>query len=254
VILIDPMHIEQIDAGISLRVYDESYWTEELRAAKERAYGPCIARMAESLHYVTIPVQKFLDIGTGPGFFLDAVRHYMPRSASKVYGVEKFPPSKDNRSISANYITGSVGDGSFKVDCGICVEVIEHLTPEMLRGLLMELASVSSEGALYIFNSGQPAYVKNEDPGYLDPLQRGHIASYSVSAVNYLGADIGFRAIPIPGKTWAMGIEFGKPCYGFESLEQRIWHILPENRKFLIDSAGGTILQLLGLESARAYH
>jgi hypothetical protein len=252
---IDPQVIAAIDAGKPLRLYNSDYWETELRAAKERAYGACMARMAEAMHYVQIPVRNFLDIGTGPGYFLDAVERYLPSSAGVFHGVEKFPPPPDYRSKSANYLMGAVADFPHKVDCGLCVEVIEHLTPEILKGLLQELASVSNPGALYIFNSGQPVFVKNEDPGYLDPTVRGHIVSYSVEAMRCLAGPSAFKVHAIPGKTWAMALEFNPQHTRIDCpVGDRIWHALPENTALLCDPANGSVLRILGLESARAYH
>jgi hypothetical protein len=66
-------------------------------------------------------------------------------------------------------------------DAGVCIEVIEHLTPATLRTLVAQLAGRSRPGSLYLFNSGQPAFVEQEDPAYLDPHGRGHVVSYSIA-------------------------------------------------------------------------
>ncbi|EQD32283.1 hypothetical protein B2A_13637 [mine drainage metagenome] len=48
--------------------------------------------------------------------------------------------------------------------------MIEHLTPAILDKLAAQMAQRSEFGAIYYIGSGQPEYVKNEDPQYLDPL------------------------------------------------------------------------------------
>ena len=117
--------------------------------------------------------------------------------------------------------------------------------------MLAELATRSNPGALYIVNSGQPRFVLDEDPAYLDPDRRGHIFSYSVEAVALLAEPLGFRVVPLRGKTWAFLLEFGGDDR--TAPEDRIWTALPENNALLSDPERGTVLQILGLESARAY-
>ena len=98
-------------------------------------------------------------------------------------------------------------------------------------------------------------FVKNEDPGYLDPTVRGHIVSYSVEAMRCLADPIGFKVHPLPGKTWAMALEFNPQHARIDCpLADRIWHALPENTDLLCDPDHGSVLRILGLESARAYH
>jgi hypothetical protein len=45
VISIDSSIIKGIDNGSNIRKFDKTYWDNELIAAKERAYGACLARM-----------------------------------------------------------------------------------------------------------------------------------------------------------------------------------------------------------------
>lgn len=134
--------------------------------------GGALARMAEILYYARIPVRAFLDIGGGPGYFLDAVAKYLPEHKNHFYSVEKFPPKVTNgesiglgRTISPNYITSGYEDLPEKIQTGMCIEVVEHLTPQMFRGILEDVAMVSHDGACYIFNTGMPQYVLEEDPG-----------------------------------------------------------------------------------------
>jgi hypothetical protein len=254
VISIDSSIIKEIDDGLNIRKYDKTYWDNELNAAKKRAYGPCLARMAESIHYLQIPMNIFLDIGTGPGYFLDAVSAYLPEMSKKTYGIEKFPPEPEKRTKNNNYFMDDIKSFPNKVDCGLCMEVIEHITPLMFADILSQLAGVSSEGAIYLFNSGQPEFVKNEDISYLDPTIRGHIVSYSIQAVSIIAEPLGFQVHRLPGKTWAFVIEFEpSDSKNKKNIQDRIWNPLKQNLDLLTDFAGGSIFKTLGLESARAY-
>jgi SAM-dependent methyltransferase len=252
-IFIAPEHLDEIDAGRELRRYDLDYWTEELPAARERAYGSSLARMAEALYYARRPIRRFLDVGSGPGFFLDAVAKYLPRSAHVFYGVEKFPPPADRRTVSPRFLVGDLSDLELTFDGGICVEVAEHLTPNMLRGLVTQLGGVSTEGALYVFNTGMPAYVLHEDPAYLDPVRRGHVASYSVRSLEYLLEGTGFSAFPIRGKTWAFVLEYRSSAEPGSDVTDRVWSPLAENLAILDDAEMGTVLRVLGRETVLAY-
>jgi len=241
-----------MDDGNPLVSYHENneYWKNELRAARERSFGCALARMAETFHYAKKRINKFIDIGTGPGYFLDAVKLHLPTSSEIFYGVEKYPPKPEERSTSSHYIVGDLGDIKLKFEAGMCIEVIEHLTPKMLDRLVGQLTTVSENDALFIFNTGMPEYVINDDTGYLDPTKRGHIASYSLQGINHLANKNGFFAKPIPGKTWAFVLEKNQDQ---DNICDRIWKACPENLRSLEDPKMGSVLRILGLESARAY-
>jgi SAM-dependent methyltransferase len=254
-IFIDNVYLSRIDNGFQIVKYENGYWDMEMASARERSYGPTLARMAEAIYYCKRPINKFLDIGTGPGYFLDAVSKLLPEHADIFYGVELFPPDTDHRTKSKNYIIGDIGDLKDKFDCGICIEVIEHITPAMFNDILKKLARVSNPNALYIFNTGMPEYVIHEDRGYLDPTKRGHIVSYSIKAVSIIAARYGFVTHKIIGKTWAFALEFTqKRNTAFEDIRNRIWHAPEQNLNILSDSNMGQVLKILGLETSRAYH
>lgn len=252
-IFIAPRQLEEIDAGHDLRSYDLDYWTEELPAARERSYGIALARMAETFYYARRPIRRFLDVGSGPGFFLDAVEKYLPASADVFYGVEKFPPPPEQRTTSPRFLIGDVSDVELTFDAGISIEVAEHLTPATLRRLVVELGRISTDGALYIFNTGMPEYVLNDDPAYLDPLRRGHVASYSVRSLQYLLDGTDFAVYPIPGKTWAFVLEYRSTGEAGDDIRARSWSALPENLGILDDPEMGSVLKVLGQETIRAY-
>jgi hypothetical protein len=170
------------DRGEAIRRYDEAYWRMELGAVRDRCFGPCLGRVAETLLYVRRPVRRFLDIGTGAGTLLDALGAYLPHSKHVFHGVELYPPPEPFRSKHPNYRTGPLTQFTERFDAGCCIEVIEHLTPTMLSSLAGDLAMISEPGALYLFNTGLTAYVKAEDIEYICPVKRGHICIWSVAA------------------------------------------------------------------------
>ncbi|HHT9125908.1 MAG TPA: methyltransferase domain-containing protein [Candidatus Brocadiia bacterium] len=252
-IFIDSQLIDKIDNGFNIVKYDYTYWENELPSAKDRSYGAALARMAEVFYYCRIPIKKFLDIGTGAGYFLDAVSKYLPNNANLFYGVEKFPPPSEFQTKSPNYIIGDVSDINSKFDAGMCMEVLEHLTPKMVRSLLEGLAKISNPGALYIFNTGLQEYVLNENINYLDPVKRGHILSYSIKAINLISKEFEFSVLPIRGKTWAFVLEYKSRTSNDENIESRIWSALEHNLSILSDKDMGSVLRILGLETSRAY-
>lgn len=253
-IFADPVLIASIDAGELPREYDEDYWRSELQSARDRSYGSSLARLGEALLYCAIPVQRFIDIGTGPGFLLDAVQRYLPKSSHCFYGVEKFPPEPEFRSSHANYLCGDLGDMGMTFECGVCVEVVEHLTPAMVRSLAGSLRKVAAPGALFLFNTGLTDYVRNEDPDYLDPFQRGHITCWSETAARRLFEPLGFRVLPLQGKSWAFVVEVpsDEPRQQLP-LADRIWSAPQSNVELLTDADMGTVMHILARESARAY-
>lgn len=253
VIFISPEVLDQIDAGKGLVNYTETYWKEELPAARERSWGPSLARVAEVFLYARIPIKKFIDIATGPGYLLDAIQYYLPSSGEIFYGNEIFPPPEEYCTSNKNYFRGYLHEFGFTFDAGCCIEVIEHLTPSMVGKLFSDLAAKSVENSIYIFNTGLSQFIKNENIGYLDPFVRGHIMGWSVSGVEILARSSGFQILPIPGKAWAFIAEY-KPTHNFKNnITDRIWKALPENTNTLKDKKTGELLYILGLDTARAY-
>ena len=252
-IFADPQLLARIDAGDAVREYDAEYWEAELASARERAWGSSLARAAEALLYCRVPVRNFLDVGTGPGYLLDALSTYLPSHRDRFHGVEKFPPAQEYRSVHPNYIAADLRDVDGTFECGTCIEVLEHLTPAMARVLADAMAKASAPGALFVFNTGLTEYVRKEDPGYLDPWRRGHITCWSVRAAARVFAPAGFVVHPLAGKTWAFAIERTGIDAPPGPLRDRIWSAPEENRRLLRDPRMGEVMYLLGLESARAY-
>ena len=250
-LMIDPEVLESIDQGRTItRDYDDNYWKSELAAAKERSFSSSLARVAELYLYASKPINKFVDIGTGPGFLLDALSEFLPVSSSKFFGCELFPPSVYSQ--HPNYFVGSLGDMPHQFDAGVCVEVVEHLTPNMLRKLATDLAAKSTPNSIFLFNTGLPSFVKNHDPGYLDPTIRGHIVSYGIEGLKTIFNPLGFEITQIDGKEWAFLAEYA-PTEIYSSTEVRIWKACPENVRVLQDRIRGNLLWVLGLDTARAY-
>ena len=249
----EPEFLRQVEQG-RIHNYQEAYWHDELKAARERSYGSSLARVAEVFFYARRPITRFVDIGTGPGYLLDALQELMPELSDIFYGVELCPPPVEYRSKHANYVIGMLGglDGQF--DGGICIEVIEHLTPMQLRGLARQIADKSAPGACYYIGSGQPEYVKKEDPAYLDPHHRGHVVSYSIEALRRIFSAAGMSVTPLYGRTWAVLIEKEvPPAVNAEQLENRLWTADKRNMESLGRAKFGAMFMNMGLESARCY-
>ena len=239
--------------------YESSYWKDEYESAVKRCYGDCLARMSESVFYCRSKITNFLDIGSGTGKLLSAIKKYIPEKASHFYAIEKFPPKWWRCTFSKNFMRGDYRQIlSRKYQCGICIEVVEHLTPKMLVDIFSIIAEASDLNAFYLINSGFVPYVEQENKYYLNPFVAGHIVSYSAKALFKLLSPLGFNVIPVPGKNWLIAIEYvGKgnvmSDVSQENLTDRIWSALPENTDLLTDKKMGSVLKLLGLESARAY-
>lgn len=242
---IDRAIVDAVDAGESTRVYNAQYWQEELRAARERAHGVSLVRAGEAILYTRRPVRQFLDVGTGPGFLLDTLSELLPSHANVFHGVELFPP--EEHSANPNYYIGDVRDLNGTFDAGTCIEVVEHLTPRMLRNLARGLAAISATNSLWLFNTGSPEYVLHEDPGYLDPLHRGHIVAYGLRGIRRIFEPFGFRVSAIPGKSYAWFAEF-QPTETLD-FSERVYRPLGENRALLEESG---LLHQAAFESARA--
>jgi hypothetical protein len=241
----------EFNLGKSNNSYDDSYWSSELESARERAYGICMARTAEVFVLSTRPIQNFLDIGTGPGYFLDAISKYLPDSEVNFFGVELYPPDILHRSIHPGYKVGWLDqflDNS--IDGGICVEVLEHLTAVQVKELFAMLYIKATDRATFIFNTGLTDYVRKEDNAYLDPRIRGHISIWSIKAIRRLIGDLGWTVSAILNRNWAFLVEKGPK---FEKdISRRIWQTLPENMELLGGKSNSKLLYLLGRDSLRA--
>ena len=237
--------------------YDTSYWESEAKSSKERSYGPTICRIAEAILYCQVPIEKFVDIGCGPGFTLDAISTLLPKYVDLFIGIELNPPPPEHRTSSKNYKIGSVGDSVCNFQAGICIEVIEHLSPPTLEKLVEELASKSEEGSLYYFNSSQPDKVVRDGYEYLDPYSRGHIASYSLKGLASLFGRYGFRIIPLYGRDWAFLAEYNSDQLNdinkADQLLHRVWNPCSRNKSILTDGGFGPLMYTIAVESARCY-
>lgn len=235
--------------------YDDSYWENETLASRERCFGSSINRVCEVFFYSRIPIIRFIDIGAGPGYLLDALSVLAPNYKNLFYGCELFPPPIQFRTQHENYKIGSVSDLEGKFSAGVCIEVIEHLPPNILKELISQLADVAEDGAIFYFNSAQPTFVKNVDPNYLDPLVRGHIVSYSLKGLRKIFAEYGFTLIELPGRDWCFLAEYKSKSglIGSEGLLTRLWTALPENTTVLKENGFGPLMHSIGLESARCY-
>jgi len=244
---INPDVLARIDEGHTTREYDADYWNSELQSARERSQAEGLICAGEAIIYARRPVRRFLDVGAGPGYLLDELAAKYPAHPDTFHAVELFPP--DECSTHPNYTVGDVGSLAEKFDAGVCIEVVEHLTPSMLGGLAAGLARVSNVNAAWLFNTGMPSYVRHQDPGYLDPKRRGHIVSYGIKALRRIFEPHGFRVLDLPGKNFAFLVEY-RPDFSPIPFDQRFYHSLPENQQLLKECA---LVYVASFESARSY-
>jgi hypothetical protein len=239
--------IDQIDRGQFVRDYDTNYWQDEQIAAKDRAWGSSLARAAEAIYLTRRPVHRFIDIGSGDGSLLESLSTHLPNFSGQLFGVEMFPPAK--RTSHPGYVHASLADMNGSYDTGVCIEVIEHLTPKMLDGLLAALSLKSEPDALFIFNTGLGDFVRFEDRSYIDPVRRGHIVSYGWAAIEAIFARHHFRVSKIGNRNWAFVAE-KSPTTSFD-IHDRVWQPVPKNIAILQDPTTGSLMQLLARESLR---
>lgn len=249
----DPEFVNQLQLKNSH--YDDKYWENETTASRERSFGSSINRVCEVFLYSRIPIKRFLDVGSGPGYLLDALSVLAPDYKNLFYGCEVFPPPPQFRTEHKNYKVGSISDLNEKFSAGVCIEVIEHLSPEILKGLVKQLADVAEDEAVFYFNSAQPAFVKTVDPNYLDPFIRGHIVSYSLKGLKNIFADYEFTVIELPGRDWCFLAEYRSKSKlsNTEGLLNRLWTAVPQNVSVLKENGFGPLMYSIGLESARCY-
>ena len=242
--------------GRSQRVYDEDYWAMEIPAARERSFGSTMNRLAEAIALAREPIRSIVDIGSGPGFFLDAAAMLMPGLEPIPYAVEPFPPPPHWRTAKPHLVIGTIEALPLRISLGLCIEVIEHLFPADLDALVRALASQCEPGALLYFNSGQPRYVKHEDPGYLDPFRRGHVVSYGIKALTTLFGRHGFSVSRLPGRHWAFIAELTpqvRAPQNADELMMRLWTPHPDNVRLLATEPFGQMVRSIGIESSRCY-
>lgn len=252
-IVAEEAFLARVAAGEARR-YDEDYWTSELAAARERGYGNSVPRVAELFFYARRPLRRLLDVSAGGGFLLDAITVLLPSFGTQMRAIEPFPPPEPFRTRHPGYQIGFLHeiDGAF--DAGTCIEVIEHIAPEALWGMVRDLARVAAPGSVWYFNSAQPESDFVQSGDYLDPHRRGHIASYSLAGLRPMFATAGFALQPLPGRDWAfLAIRDGEEARDAEGVLQWVWNPLPENMAALASEPFGALMRTIGTEAAVAY-
>lgn len=243
---IDPSILSSIDEGRRLRPYDEGYWKMESDSARIRASGESLTLAGEAILYARRPVHRFLDVGAGGGFLHDELMRLYPEEKTLFHAVELYPPPQ--HSVHENFKIGPVASLEGRFDAGVCIEVLEHLTPKMLAALVRDISNVSEVDSLWLFNTGMSDFViREKNTGNLDPLSRGHIVSYSLKGLNPIFSRYGFKIQECPGKSFAFMAEF-RPSAEL-TFEQRFTRPLGYNKKLLMKSG---ILYQASFESARS--
>lgn len=245
-VYLDPAILASIDGGMDPRSFEEAYWKREREKARLRAAGESLTRAGEAILFARRPVRRFLDVGAGGGDLLDELVWLFPEDEDLFHGVEPFPPSR--HSDHQNFKTGSVGSLEGTFDAGVCIEVLEYLTPKRLEALISDLARVSKIDSLWLFQTGEPDFeIGDKKPGDLGPLSRGHLVSYSLKGLSPIFERSGFRIQECPGKPLAFIAEF-QPS-GEISFEERFTNPLEYNKKLLMKSG---LFYQASFESARS--
>jgi GT2 family glycosyltransferase len=245
---VDPSILSSIDEGMTPGPYDEDYWKTDRGSACLRAKGEACIRAGETILYARRPVYRFLDIGAGGGYLLDELVALFPEEKNLFYEIEFFPPK--NHSGNKNFKIGTVASLEGKVDAGVCIDVLGHLTPKMLDLLVRDIAEKSEVDSLWLFDSGMTDFVVQEkNPGYLDPLNRGHIVSYSLLGLRPIFEKHGFKIQGCPGKPFVFIAEYKSSDE--IPFEQRIYQPIEYNKNLLAKSP---LLYQASFESGRSYY
>ena len=234
------------------KIYDESYWENELNSSKSRAFGGNVIRYAELFLLSRIELKKIIDISSGPGLILDSISTILPNSINNFFAIEPFPPPLKYRTKNKNYNVGNIQDLKSKFDGGCCIEVIEHLNYDQLCDLVKKLAMISNDGACYYFNSGQPSFVQN-NLSYLDPFGRGHIASYSLKALEMIFSKYEFRLFELPSRDYGFVVEYKSKNKQYD-LIHRIGNPNKKNIENIYKNEYGQLFYEMGLVSLLHTH
>ena len=245
---VDPSILSSIDEGMTPGPYDEDYWKTDRGSACLRAKGGACIRAGEAILYARRPVYRFLDIGAGGGYLLDELVVLFPEEKNLFYEIEFFPPK--NHSGHKNFKIETVASLEGKFDAGVCIDVLGHLTPKMLDHLVRDIAEKSEVDSLWLFDSGMTDFVVQEkNPGYLDPLNRGHIVSYSLLGLRPIFEKHGFKIQGCPGKPFVFIAEYKSSDE--IPFEQRIYQPIEYNKNLLAKSP---LLYQASFESGRSYY
>ena len=249
-----PDFLAAVDAG-AVGNYRDSYWEQELPAARERSFGPGVARMAETLRMARMPVRRALDIGSGPGLLLDALAELVPSLAERVHGVELFPPPPRAAQPSPNYHVGSVGDLE-----GTVRRRRVHRSDRASHARHARRPAAATRGEIEpgraLFLQLRPAVVcRGGRPRLSGPaLAAAMWSSWSIAGARVVFEPAGFNVIALPGRDWAFLAEFGPPrAVGADTLIDWLWRPAPDNIALIRNDRFGPLFETIGLECARCY-
>ena len=199
----------------SRRLWD--YYARTLRAEEyfSRHSGGYILRALR--HWVDLRLGNVLDFGCGPGYMLD---HLVRHSSGKVFGLDFSEGSiakTDGRLKGDPHYGGAwftrelpAPVGSSSMDAVISVEVIEHLTDDMLRGMLHEVRRVlKDDGRLIITTPNEEDLEASKMfcPNCACTYHRWqHIRSWSADSLEQLLADNGFTPVVIRATFFRSGM------------------------------------------------
>ena len=113
----------------------------------EHEEGPFARRLAEWIAEKIKP-EKVLDVGCGPGTYVNAIREC---------GIQAIGIDNDSRVIGKDYLKHeSLFDTEEKSKLVICLEVAEHIDPELSESVAESVANTVAPGGLLIWSAAVP--------------------------------------------------------------------------------------------------
>ena len=113
----------------------------------ESEEGPFAKRLAAWIAD-TLQPQTVLDIGCGPGTYVNALRDH---------GIEAFGVDTDERVIGQEYLEQkSLFDLDRQAELVLCLEVAEHIDPAQSEAIAQSVAAAVEPGGILIWSAAQP--------------------------------------------------------------------------------------------------
>ena len=179
--------------------YDNSFFSTQ--------FGRSIARYVSK--HISIYDKSILDFGCGTGKFLEILSEFGPK---KLLGIE-ITDSENNKIVKwggvgeffyVKDLPSPISDSS--VDICFLIEVIEHLTDEVLENTIKEIKRVIKPGGYLIVTTPNDENLQNETticPECGCVFHRWqHVRSWNISSIKTYLTDMGFDVIYVKALKW----------------------------------------------------